>query len=45
MMTVQTTTNHHRSRSQSEAISPGFFATLGTKIVLGRDFDEREPDR
>lgn len=24
------------------AISPGFFATLGTRIVVGRDFDERD---
>lgn len=24
------------------AVSPGFFATLGTRIVAGRDFDERD---
>ena len=24
------------------AVSPGFFATLGTRIVVGRDFDERD---
>jgi putative ABC transport system permease protein len=24
------------------AVSPGFFATLGTRVVGGRDFDERD---
>jgi hypothetical protein len=27
---------------QMNAVSPGFFATLGTRIVAGRDFDEHD---
>jgi predicted permease len=42
-MTIQTkrriTTDHYVNLN---AITPGFFATLGTRIVAGRDFDERD---
>jgi hypothetical protein len=34
--------NHHRSRGSFERGQSGFFATLGARIVAGRDFDERD---
>ncbi|HEY1948520.1 MAG TPA: FtsX-like permease family protein [Bryobacteraceae bacterium] len=42
-MTIQTnkriTTDHDVNLN---AFSPGFFATIGTRIIAGRDFDERD---
>jgi predicted permease len=42
-MTIQTnqriTTDHDVNLN---AVSPGFFATLGIRVVAGRDFDERD---
>jgi predicted permease len=42
-MTIQTDTRITTDRDVNlNSISPGFFATLGTRIVAGRDFDERD---
>lgn len=42
-MTIQTNERITTDRDVNlNAISPGFFATLGTRIVAGRDFDERD---
>jgi predicted permease len=43
LMTIQTSTRTTTDRDVNlNAVSPGFFATLGTRIVEGRDFDERD---
>ena len=42
-MTIQTNERITTDRDVNlNAISPGFFATLGIRIVAGRDFDERD---
>jgi predicted permease len=42
-MTIQTNQRITTDRDvHLNAVSPGFFATLGTRIVAGRDFDERD---
>ena len=42
-MTIQTSQRTITDReAHLNAVSPGFFATLGTRIVAGRDFDERD---
>lgn len=42
-MTIQTSQRVTTDRLvQLNAVTPGFFATLGTRIVAGRDFDERD---
>jgi predicted permease len=42
-MTIQTNQQIVTDRPVNlNAISPGFFATLGTRIVAGRDFEERD---
>jgi ABC-type lipoprotein release transport system permease subunit len=42
-MTIQTSQRIITDREvHLNAVSPGFFATLGTRIVAGRDFDERD---
>jgi len=42
-MTIQSDMRRITDRDVNlNAISPGFFATLGTRIVAGRDFDERD---
>jgi predicted permease len=42
-MTIQSTDRIITDREvHLNAVTPGFFATLGTRIVLGRDFDERD---
>jgi predicted permease len=42
-MTIQTDQRFTTDREvHLNAVSPGFFATLGTRIVAGRDFDERD---
>ncbi len=42
-MTIQTNERVTTDRDVNlNAISPGFFATLGARIVAGRDFDERD---
>ncbi len=42
-MTIQTDRRIITDRMVNlNAVSPGFFATLGTRIVAGRDFDERD---
>ena len=42
-MTIQTNERITTDREvHLNAVSPGFFATLGTRIVAGRDFDERD---
>jgi predicted permease len=42
-MTVQASERIATDRDvEMNAVSPGFFATLGTRIVAGRDFDERD---
>jgi predicted permease len=42
-MTIQTNQRITTDRDVNlNAISPGFFATLGTRIIAGRDFDERD---
>ena len=42
-MTIQTSQRTVTDREvHLNAVSPGFFATLGTRIVAGRDFDERD---
>jgi predicted permease len=42
-MTIQTNQRISTDRDVNlNGISPGFFATLGTRIVAGRDFDERD---
>jgi len=42
-MTIQATERIITDRGvHLNAISPGFFATLGTRIVVGRDFNERD---
>jgi len=43
LMTIQTSQRIITDREvHLNAISPGFFATLGTRIVAGRHFDERD---
>jgi predicted permease len=42
-MTIQTNQRITTDRDVNlNAVSPGFFSTLGTTIVVGRDFDERD---
>ncbi|WP_031495479.1 ABC transporter permease [Bryobacter aggregatus] len=42
-MTIQTNQRMITDREvHLNAISPGFFATLGTRLVAGRDFEERD---
>jgi len=42
-MTIQTDQRITTARVvHLNAVTPGFFATLGTRIVAGRDFDERD---
>ena len=42
-MTIQTDQRITTERVvHLNAVTPGFFATLGTRIVAGRDFDERD---
>jgi predicted permease len=42
-MTIQTSQQIITDRVvRLNGVSPGFFATLGTRIVAGRDFDERD---
>jgi predicted permease len=42
-MTIQSHARRSTDRDVNlNAISPGFFATLGARIVAGRDFDERD---
>jgi len=42
-LTIQSTERFVTDRDvQLNAVTPGFFATLGTRIVTGRDFDEHE---
>lgn len=42
-MTIQTNERTITDREvHQNAVTPGFFATLGTRIVAGRDFDERD---
>ena len=42
-MTIQTNERITTDRSVNlNAVSPGFFATLGIRLIAGRDFDERD---
>ena len=42
-MTIQASERFITDRDvHLNAVSPGFFATLGARIVAGRDFDERD---
>jgi predicted permease len=42
-MTIQTNERSTTDRSvRLNAVSPGFFATLGIRLIAGRDFDERD---
>lgn len=42
-MTIQTNERIITDRSVNlNAVSPGFFATLGIRLIAGRDFDERD---
>jgi len=42
-MTIQTDRRIATDREANlNAVTPGFFSTLGTRIVAGRDFDERD---
>ena len=42
-MTIQTNERSTTDRDvQLNAVSPGFFATLGIRLIAGRDFDERD---
>ena len=42
-MTIQTGERFITDREvHLNAVTPGFFATLGARIVAGRDFDERD---
>ncbi len=42
-MTIQTNERSTTDRSVNlNAVSPGFFATLGIRLIAGRDFDERD---
>jgi predicted permease len=42
-MTIQTNTRITTDRDVNlNAVSPGFFATLGIRLIAGRDFDERD---
>lgn len=42
-MTIQTNERSTTDRSVlMNAVSPGFFATLGIRVIAGRDFDERD---
>src|SRR5260370_20418079 len=42
-MTIQTNERITTDRDVNlNAVSPGFFATLGVRVIAGRDFDERD---
>jgi predicted permease len=42
-LTIQSTKRHVTDRDvHLNAVTPGFFATLGTRMVSGRDFDEHD---
>jgi predicted permease len=41
-MTIQDTERRITEQVHLNAVTPGFFATLGTRIVAGRDFEEQD---
>ena len=42
-VTIQTNERFTTDRDVNlNAVTPGFFSTLGTKIIAGRDFDDRD---
>ncbi len=41
-MTIQSTERSITELAHLNAVTPGFFATLGTRIVAGRDFEEQD---
>jgi predicted permease len=41
-MTIQSTERYTTDQIHLNAVTPGFFATLGTRIVAGRDFEEQD---
>jgi predicted permease len=41
-MTIQSTERRHTELVHLNAVTPGFFATLGARIIAGRDFEEQD---